>query len=282
MRGLRVSRLLLLATLTTGAAWAASVTSITASYPPPNAPATPPVTGVTSGSGTVTDQIVLYINGSFSSPSVLVNWIDPTVLPPSPVSLGVVSATPTQIVVLVNNPQYLTPVNSPVTVQITVNDQAPATGTGTFTINPPLTSNGPLLAIGTVGQPYNFPAIAFGTPPYQISPTSLPPGLTMQPKTGGVALTGTPTQAGVFNFSQTVTDFWGNTITAPMTVQIVAPAVLTSLSPPNAPAGSPGLTLTVNGSGFEGPNAAIQSPGSTVTPAAPGIANKAAGTAACN
>jgi hypothetical protein len=265
MRGLRVSQLLLLATLTTGAAWAASVTSITASYPPPGVPAVPPVTGVTSGSGTVTDQIVLYINGSFNAAaSIIVNWIDPTVVPASPVSLGVFSVTPTQIIVLVNNPQYLTPVKNPVTVQITVNDQGPTTGTGTFTLNPALTSNGPLLGIGTVGQPYNFPAIAFGTPPYQISPASLPPGLSMQSSASGVALAGTPTQAGVFSFSQSVADFWGNTITAPMTVQIVAPAVLKSLSPPNAPAGSPGLTLTVNGSGFEGPNAAIQSPGSTV------------------
>jgi hypothetical protein len=219
---------------------------------------------VTSGSGTTTDQIVLYIDGSFNvAASIIVNWIDPTVVPPSPVSLSF-SVTPTRIIALVNNPQYLTAVKSPVTVQITVDDQGPTTGTGTFTLNPPLTSNGPLLGIGTVGQPYNFPAIAFGTPPYQIGSASLPPGLSMQSSASGVALAGTPTQAGLFSFSQTVTDFWGNTITAPMTVQIVAPAVLTSLSPPNAPAGSPGLTLTVNGSGFEGPNAAIQSPGSTV------------------
>ncbi|HEY1496979.1 MAG TPA: putative Ig domain-containing protein [Candidatus Solibacter sp.] len=211
------------------------------------------------------DQIVLYIKGSFNAnASILVNWIDPTVLPPNPVSLGVSSVTPNQIVVLVNGPQFQTPINSPVTVQITVDDQAPITGTGTFTINPAMLSNGPLLAIGTVGQPYNFPAIAFGTPPYQISPASLPPGLSMQPTSGGVALTGTPTQAGIFNFSETVTDFWGNAITAPMTVQIVAPALLTSLSPPSAPAGSLGLPLTINGSGFEAPNAAIQSPGSSV------------------
>uniref|UniRef100_Q02BT6 Ig family protein n=1 Tax=Solibacter usitatus (strain Ellin6076) TaxID=234267 RepID=Q02BT6_SOLUE len=264
MRVLRASRLLLLAALTTGSGWGASITSITASYPPPGVPAVPPVTGVTS-CDCAADQIVLYIKGSFNAnASIVVNWIDPTVLPPNPVSLGVTSVTPTQIVVLVNGTQFQTPVNSPVTVQITVDDQAPITGTGTFTIIPAMISNGPLLGIGTVGQPYNFPAVAFGTAPYQIGSASLPPGLSMQATSGGVALTGTPTQPGVFNFSQTITDFWGNTITAPMTVQIVAPAVLTSLSPPGAAAGSPDLTLTINGSGFEAPNPALQSLGSSV------------------
>ncbi len=60
---------------------------------------------------------------------------------------------------------------------------------------------------GQVGQSYLSSLVATGgTPPYtySINAGSLPPGLTLSPSTG--AISGTPTGAGIFNFSATVTD----------------------------------------------------------------------------
>lgn len=63
---------------------------------------------------------------------------------------------------------------------------------------------------GTVGTPYSHTFLAGnGEPPYtfSISVGFLPPGLVLDPATGVVS--GTPTTAGVFPFTVTVTDSFG-------------------------------------------------------------------------
>lgn len=73
-------------------------------------------------------------------------------------------------------------------------------------INPPLKLTC-ASSSGQVGQPYSSALVASGgVPPYTYSIVSgsLPPGLTLNPATG--AITGTPTQAGTFNFTAQVTD----------------------------------------------------------------------------
>ncbi len=221
----------------------------------------PPVTSVTSGSGAA--PILLYLNGTFNpNAQNTVNWNDPTT---GITSLNIVSTNFTQMIAQVPAALFATPVSNPVPVTISVLEQGfggPPTP-AIFTINPPLSSNGPNLPIGTVGQPYSGLAIRFGTPAYQITSSTVPAGLNLVSDPSGVLLTGVPTTAGIFTLQPTVTDFWGRTIAPSLTVHIVANAILTSASPASAAPGSPDLAVTLNGSGFEAANAAIQSLGST-------------------
>jgi putative Ig domain-containing protein len=100
-----------------------------------------------------------------------------------------------------------------------------ATQQFTATIDPPLqiTSTMPT---GTVGVPYSHDLIAQGgAPPYTWSIFAndpLPPGLTLgttAPDFNNV-LTGTPTQAGTFNFTVQVQDSQGNMVSGTVTVTI--------------------------------------------------------------
>jgi hypothetical protein len=105
--------------------------------------------------------------------------------------------------------------------------------------------------VGTAYSPVTLTATG-GVPPYTWSITSgaLPAGLTLNSATGSIS--GTPTGSGTFPFTVQALDSQGDTATASLSVTInaaVAPTI-TSLSPPSATAGSPGFTLTVNGTGF--------------------------------
>lgn len=93
------------------------------------------------------------------------------------------------------------------------------------------------LAAGTAGETYNSTLNAQGgVPPYtwSASPGSLPPGLSLS---SDGTITGTPTAAGSYSASVTVTDSVGRTASAAVTIVVSAPAS--------------GLTVN-NGSGLAG------------------------------
>jgi hypothetical protein len=139
-------------------------------------------------------------------------------------SSGVITGTPTTA-------------GSP-TVTITVTDSvgAAVSRAYTLTINPappPLTITTNSLANGTVGvaYPQTTMVASGGTPPYSWSPASLASGLTLS--AGGV-ITGTPTTAGAFPVTITVTDSAGATAQHSYTLTINAPPLtITTSSLPN-------------------------------------------------
>ena len=101
-------------------------------------------------------------------------------------------------------------------------------------------------ASGQVGTPYSSALVGSGgVPPYTFSITSgsLPPGLTLNSSTG--AITGTPTTAGTFNFTDELTDSSGNsatnTVTSNCSITIGTQSVCSSPLTP--------ITYNVNESG---------------------------------
>jgi hypothetical protein len=140
------------------------------------------------------------------------------------------------------------------TVQLT---SAPAT----FTLNPPLTSASAVLPAGTTTLLYNtgvYSAASGGTPPYTVALSSgqLPTGLafTSNPS-ANPALSGTPTQAGLFSLPLVVTDEWSNSISFNDPLEIVVTPTVTQVSPNTVPAGSNDVLITVTGTNFVNPNA---------------------------
>ena len=76
--------------------------------------------------------------------------------------------------------------------------------TFTFTVKSPLTVTNPSPPDATLGQPYCHQfAVTGGVVPYAFAATGLPPGMALTP-TG--LLAGTPSTAGSFSVSITVTD----------------------------------------------------------------------------
>jgi len=106
---------------------------------------------------------------------------------------------------------------------------------------------------GTLGANYSATFTATGgTPPYSgwnVASGSLPAALSLDTATG--VLSGTPTAAGITTFGISVQDSLGNVSpTQSLSISIVAPPSVTSLSPATVTAGNSAITLTVNGGGF--------------------------------
>jgi hypothetical protein len=111
----------------------------------------------------------------------------------------------------------------------TMQDSLGATSTNSYSITinavPSITTASPLPA-GEVGIAYAGSALARsgGTAPFGWSATGLPGGLAIDPATG--AITGTPTAAGTFPASVTLTDYAGATDTKTLSITInPAPAI---------------------------------------------------------
>jgi len=168
------------------------------------------------------------------------------------------SALPQNGILLTSNGVLIgTPISAtPITFSVTATDSNGTNGAGPFTINviagPSITPT--TLPSGTVGVPYGPQALSGtgGTSPYTLALASAPPpapGLTF---TGGAtgSVGGTPTQAGNFNFSVTITDAATGTSTQNFTVQITAPPLVvatTSLPAGEATAPYVGTTLAATG-----------------------------------
>ncbi|GAM07794.1 thermophilic serine proteinase [Geobacter sp. OR-1] len=93
----------------------------------------------------------------------------------------------------------------------------------TLTIYDSLRIEAPQQSTGTVGRNYtNVLTASGGAPPYSwsLDPASLPPGVSFYPTTG--ALYGTPTTAGSYAVTVTLTDAAGATITQNFTIDIKA------------------------------------------------------------
>src|SRR5207247_2403945 len=117
-------------------------------------------------------------------------------------------------------------------------DSRGTVATKTFTITVSVSS---LKLTGTAGNGrvgVNYSAqfgASGGSPPYTFSASGLPPGVQFS----GAALAGTPSTAGTFTISVTVTDSFGAKASATFTVEI-APAdlMITTSSLPSGTSGS--------------------------------------------
>lgn len=127
---------------------------------------------------------------------------------------GVVSGTPT------------TPGTSSVTVTVTDSSGATASRTFAWIVNAALAVNNPGTPTSTVNRPVTPVTVTAtgGTGALTWAATGLPPGLAISP--GGV-ITGTPTVAGGYSVTVTVTDAVGATGTRTFTWQVNAAPVIT-------------------------------------------------------
>lgn len=113
---------------------------------------------------------------------------------------------------------------------VKVTDAASSTASGPLTIDvaAPLVTNLTLLPAGTVGTAYLFDlSPSGGTPPYawSLASGSLPPGLVLS---GGGQISGTPTTVGTTNFSLTLDDSAGRSITQATSISVAPNLVITT------------------------------------------------------
>lgn len=121
-------------------------------------------------------------------------------------------------------------------VVVQVTDQGGVTASKTLALviaaTAPAITTDSLLPAGTLGVDYALTfAAAGGTAPYTwgVAGGTLPPGLSLN---GAGVLTGTPTNAGTFNFTAQLTDRYGLTAARACSLTVVsAPLVITSVSP---------------------------------------------------
>ena len=116
----------------------------------------------------------------------------------------------------------------------------------------PLSANNPPLPMGITGTPYNQTLSASGgLPPYVWSLTSgsLPPGLNVQP--GTAAISGSPSEAGSFNFSVVVSDSASPkaTVVLNLNILVATPESLPHISTVKYKSGS--LKLVIYGENFD-------------------------------
>jgi hypothetical protein len=126
------------------------------------------------------------------------------------------------------------------TLNVTVTDSANTSITRGLTLNvlSPLTVTTTALANASVGVAYSQTLAATGgqTPyTWSIPAASLPPGLTLNASTG--AITGTPTAAGTYALTATVTDSAANTASAHLSITVANGVVI---SPAMLPGGTVG------------------------------------------
>ena len=140
---------------------------------------------------------------------------------------------------------------------VTVQDALGATAfsyTPVLVVYPPPLPTCPALPDGQEGVRYTGVACTStgGSGSYTWSATGLPGGLSIGSSTGAIG--GTPAAGGQNTYSNvqgTVKDSLGGTVTIKASTLVIHPgAVITSLVPATAAAGSADFTLTVNGSGF--------------------------------
>ena len=136
----------------------------------------------------------------------------------------------------------------PFVVQVTDASGQSATKAVTLIIagTPGLTFTAPP---GEVGLAYNqHPVLTGGTGPFAWTVTAgaLPAGITLNPTTG--QLSGTPTSAGSFSFTTSVTDAFGQIATLTVTLVVVALPTFTATTPPAGQIGvGYGYTFAVAG-----------------------------------
>ena len=198
-------------------------------------PATLPAGGV----GTAYSQTISVTGGSGSATFAVTAGSLPAGLTLN-AATGLLSGTPT------------TAATSNFTVTATDGLGATAARAYSIAVNAAIAINPPTLPIGMLGSAYTQPISATGgsgTYTYSISAGSLPPGFVLNAATG--ALSGTPTAAGTFSFSVTVTDSLGATATRSYSLSFnasvaVGPAMLTN------PTVGTAYSQVINGSGGTG------------------------------
>jgi hypothetical protein len=236
-------------------------------------------------SGTSLQSFTLVISGSFDPEAFQsVTWLN-TVTGQTQTfnrESGVYSVSSTTIYVTIPRVLYATPVSSQQTVEITV-DEFVFTASfrvkpritslpGTFFINPPLTSLGPVLPAATRGSPYDSPYVSGGTAPYfRGNQPNLPANLSISANSPQ-NVTGTCNVLGFFTFQPAITDAWGNTLSPQEGLQCVTGATLSSLSPNSVLAGSSNFNVVATGSNFAAAAAVANTavPGSRVVWFPPG------------
>jgi hypothetical protein len=154
----------------------------------------------------------------------------------------------------------------PVTININAPQFGPASNqTGSFQINPPLLAGGPVF-VSAVNSPVTWTLYTGGTAPYQNGSLigTVPTGMATFPGSSAT-WAGTPNQSGVFQFSLTPTDAWGNQITDDLAAYLTPKPLIANLSPLSAPVGSTAQVI-LNGSGFVAPISigSTPEPGSSV------------------
>jgi hypothetical protein len=190
---------------------------------------------ITVGTAGTVDGLCLFITGNFDPTAIeTVTWTDPI---NGQVTLDLATGvTASQVVALA--PQSLLGVALTATIQVTESPAGVPVGLGTpsntvaFTVNPVL-ANAPSIPSGVVGVFYSQPFFVGGTFPFTAVVKPAVPGLAPVSPGAGNPLQGTPTTAGTFPISGTVSDSWGNSFVPSESITIYNPLVITTASLPN-------------------------------------------------
>jgi hypothetical protein len=128
----------------------------------------------------------------------------------------------------------------------------------TFTLNPPLAAPNPTtLPAGTVGVPYSATIFTGGTSPYTVGLAEGSTGVPPVALSNSPTLSGTPQTPGLYTFTLSVQDEWGNAFFPTETIEIVASPTVTSIVPNTVAAGTNGIVVTVNGTNFVQPTTGL-------------------------
>ncbi|WP_316739376.1 putative Ig domain-containing protein [Pedobacter aquatilis] len=234
------------------------------------------ITGTPTTIGTYTVPVtVTDANGNSVTSGYVIRVINPLVLPSATLANGVTGRVYTPQIIpsatggvgpytysatglptgLTFNPATREIVGTPTvsgtyTVPVTVTDAEGRTITTNYTIvvTDPLVLPAAALASGTVGSGYplqTIPSATGGVGTYTYVATGLPPGLTFNPTTREI--TGTPTQAGNYAVSVTVTDSQGNTANNTYPISVIGVLTLPTASLPNGTVGVGYPTQTLPG-----------------------------------